>query len=131
MSDKTCEDLVMIEEQWSQAIVSNDVDAISRFVSDDWLIIGADGRMVEGNVFLNSVRSGDLTHSLMASDEWRVRVYDDFAVVTARVKSGGQFRGDGFETTERSTSMYVKRNGTWQCVLTQLTAIKPNTEAVL
>jgi ketosteroid isomerase-like protein len=58
---------------------------------------------------------------MMESDDMRVRVYGDSAVVTALTRTKGKFMGQEFSTQERSTDVFVKRDGQWRCVLTQLT----------
>ena len=123
MSEAERAALQKLEEEWSDAIVSNDAQAIGRFVSDDWIVIGPDGSVTDRARFLGVIESGELTHEAMDSEEWRVRVYGETAVVTARVRSAGAFKGLAFSTRERSTSVYAKRDGRWLCVLTQLSPI--------
>ncbi|HEY7002565.1 MAG TPA: nuclear transport factor 2 family protein [Candidatus Udaeobacter sp.] len=115
------EELLKLEEQFTAAIVRSDPVAIERFVTDDWIIINADGGIIDKGRFLGVIESGALTHELIESDEMRVRVYGDAAVVTALARSKGKFMGHEFTTHERSTDVFVRRDGQWRCVLTQLT----------
>jgi ketosteroid isomerase-like protein len=55
--------------------------------------------------------------------DMKVRVYGSTAVVTARATSKGRFKGQPFSESERSTDVFVKQDGQWKCVLTQLTRI--------
>jgi ketosteroid isomerase-like protein len=57
----------------------------------------------------------------MESEEFRVRVYGDAAVVTALTKAKGKFTGQDFSTQERATDVFIKRDGRWQCVISHLT----------
>src|SRR6266487_4645978 len=116
------EDLLKLEKEFAQAIVKNDPEAIGRFVTDDWIIINADGGIIDKERFLEVIKSGTLTHEMMESDDIRVRVYGDSAVVSALTRSKGKFMGQEFTTHERSTDVFVRRDGRWRCVLTQLTA---------
>ena len=93
------------------------------FVADDWVIIGPDGRIIEKERFLGVIKSGALTHETMESDEIRVRVFGDSAVVTALTRTKGKFMGKDFSTQERATDVFVKGDGRWQCVLSQLTRL--------
>ena len=68
-------------------------------------------------------RSGALTHDMMESEDFRVRVYEDSAVVTGLTRTKGKFMGQEFSTQERATGVFVKRDGRWQCVLTHLTRL--------
>jgi ketosteroid isomerase-like protein len=115
------EELLKLEKQFTEAIVGNDPETIERFVTDDWIIIDADGGIIDKERFLAVIKSGALTHEMMESDDVRVRVYGDSAVVTALTRTKGKFMGQEFTTRERSTDVFVKLNGRWQCVLSQLT----------
>jgi len=116
------EELVKVEEEFANAIVKNNPDEIRQFVGDDWIIINADGGIIDRERFLEVIKSGTLNHEMMESDDIRVRVYGDSAVVSALTRSKGKFMGQEFTTHERSTDVFVRRDGRWRCVLTQLTA---------
>jgi ketosteroid isomerase-like protein len=116
------EELLKVEKGFVDAIAKNDLEAIERFVTDDWIIINADGGIIDRERFLGVIKSGALTHEIMESEGIRVRVYGDSAVVSALTRSKGKFMGQEFTTHERSTDVFVKRDGQWRCVLTQLTA---------
>jgi ketosteroid isomerase-like protein len=115
-------ELSKVEQEFADAIAKNDVEAIERFVTDDWIIINADGGIIDKERFLGVIKSGALTHETMESADIRVRVYGESAVVSALTRSKGKFAGHEFTTHERSTDVFVRRDGRWRCVLTQLTA---------
>ena len=69
------------------------------------------------------IESGELSHDTMTKDVARVRVYGDIAVVTARGRNTGQFRGQRISADEWVTDVYRKIDGRWLCVLTQLTPV--------
>jgi ketosteroid isomerase-like protein len=123
VNDSVRKELQSLDKEWSSAIVKNDAEAIGRFMADDWIIIGPEGNVIDRARFLGVIKSGDLVHESMESDDWRVRVYADTAVVTAQARSRGKYKGQAFATHERSTSVFVLKDGRWQCVLTQLTPI--------
>ena len=115
------DELAKVEAEFANAIVKNSPEEIRQFVSDDWIIINADGGIIDRQRFLEVIKSGTLTHEMMESDDMRVRVYGDSAVVSAVTRSKGKFMGQEFTTHERSTDVFVRRDGKWRCVLTQLT----------
>ncbi len=115
------EELVKMEKEFTDAIVKNDPEVIGRFVTEDWIIINADGGIIDKERFLEVIKSGTLTHEMMQSDDIRVRVYGDSAVVSALTRSKGKFMEQEFTTHERSTDVFVRHDGQWRCVLTQLT----------
>ena len=119
------EGLLKVEKEFAQAIVSNNLEGIGRLVADDWIIIDSDGGIVDRTRFFEVIKSGALTHDMMESEDLRVRVYGDSAVVTGLTRTKGKFMGQGFSTQERATDVFVKRDDRWQCVLTHLTRL-PN-----
>lgn len=116
------EEILKVEEAFAEAIARNDLEAIGRFVSDDWIIINADGGIIDRERFFEVIKSGALTHETMESDDIRIRVYGDSAVLSALTRTKGKFMGQAFTTEERSTDFFVRLGGEWRCVLTQLTA---------
>src|ERR1700746_88167 len=104
------EELLRVEEEFVDAIAKNDLEAIERFVTDDWIIINADGEIIDRERFLGVIKSAALTHEMMESDDIRVRVYGNSAVVSALTRSKGKFMGQEFTTRERSTDVFVKRD---------------------
>jgi ketosteroid isomerase-like protein len=120
-SSEMQEEILKLEKEFGQAIIKNDPEAIGRFLADDWIIIDPDGGIIDRSRFLDVIRSGALSHELMDSDDVRVRIYGDAATVTALTTSKGKFMGQEFTTQERATDVFVKENGRWQCVVSQLT----------
>ena len=123
MNSSTAEELTAVAHAWDRAMVANDAEAIGRYMADDWVIVGSDGRVGNKPDFLALVRSGALTHDVMESSELEVRVYGEAAVVLARGVSGGHFQGTPFHERERSSSVFVRQAGEWRCVLTHLSRL--------
>ena len=110
------DELMAIATEWDRAMIENDADAIGRYMADDWTIVGSDGSLGDKATFLGLVKSGALSHDVMTSDDLRVRVYGDAAVVTARGVSGGKYQGQPFREVERSSCVFVRQEGQWRCV---------------
>ena len=115
------EEFLKLEKAFAEAIVKNDLAGIGRLVADDWIIIDPNGEIVDRARFFEVIKSGALTHDMMESEDFRVRVYGDSAVVTGVTRTKGKFMGQEFSTQERGTDVFVKGDGRWQCVLTHLT----------
>lgn len=117
--------LVTIDDEWSQAIVSNDAERIGSFMADDWVIVSESG-VASKEQFLSFVRSGELTHSAMDRvGEPRVQLYGATAVLTARVTNTAHYGGQRFDADEWTTDVFVLRDGRWLCVLSHITAAAP------
>ena len=115
------EELLNVEGEFAEAIVKNDLEGIGRVVADDWIVIDPNGEIVDRARFFEVIKSGALTHHMMESEDFRVRVYGDSAVITGITRTKGKFMGQEFSTQERATDVFINRDGRWQCVLTHLT----------
>ena len=123
MDGKVEAELIGLAHEWDRAIVENDAEAIGRYMADDWTIIGPDGSMSDKATFLGLVKSGTLSHDVMESEDLKVRVCGDTAVVTSRGVSGGKYQGQAFREVEQSSNVFVRHEGQWRCVLTHLSRI--------
>jgi ketosteroid isomerase-like protein len=117
------EELIEVEKEFAETIVGNDLEGLGRIVADDWIVIDPNGEIVDRARFFEVIKSGALTHELMESEDLRIRVYGDSAVVTAMTRTKGKFKGQAFSTQERATDVFLRRAGRWQCVLTHLTRL--------
>ena len=117
------QEILKLEDEFGRAMIKNDAEAIGRLLADDWIIIDPDGGIIDRARFLAVIRSGTLSHEVMDSRDVRVRIYGNSAAVTALTTTTGKFSGQEFKTEERATDLWVKKNGQWMCVLSQLTRI--------
>jgi ketosteroid isomerase-like protein len=123
VNDRDEEQVLATAHAWDRAMIENDPDAIGRYMADDWILVGSDGSVGDKAGFLALVASGALSHDVMTSEDMWVRLYGDTAVVTSRGVSGGSYQGQPFREVERSSSVFVKQQGEWRCVLTHLSRL--------
>jgi ketosteroid isomerase-like protein len=116
-------EILAVESLWSEAILRNDVRRMSALLAEDWVLFDSDGGALSRDRFLGVIASGDLVHDGMKLDSPAIRIYGNTAVVSGIASSSGKYRGQPFSLRERSTDVFIKRHGRWQCVLTQLTRV--------
>lgn len=126
MTSKVEEELKVLARDWDRAVVGNNAEEIGRYMAEDWVIVGSDGKVIDRATFLALVESGALTHDVMTSEEMDVRVYGDAAVTMARGVSGGKWQGQAFREVERVSCVFVKQEAQWRCVLTHLSRLAQN-----
>ncbi len=126
--DARIDELIERCHAWDRAMIGNDTDAIGRYMSDDWTIVGSDGRVSDKASFLGLIRSGALSHDVMQSEDLDVRIHGDAGVVIARGISAGKYRGRAFREIERTSNVFVRQGGAWVCVLTHLSRLEPHGE---
>jgi len=114
-------ELAQVEEDFNAAMISNDVSRISACVAEDWVLVTPEAGVIPRARILRVIETGELSHDTMTKDVGRVKVYGDIAVVTARGRNTGQFKGQPIAADEWITDVYRRVHGRWLCVLTHLT----------
>lgn len=66
------------------------------------------------------ISSGDLPE--MTTVEPRVKFYDNTGILTSRGISAGTWKGEPFRLDEWQTSVFLKEDDKWSCVITMLTS---------
>ncbi|MEJ2870810.1 nuclear transport factor 2 family protein [Actinomycetospora sp. OC33-EN08] len=110
-----------VARAFQRAVAENDVDAIARHVSDDWVLVDPDGVGTKQDL-VSLVASGELTHSAMGAVDGseRVRVLGELGLVTARVLNTAHLGGQVYEADEWTTDVFVRRGSGWVCVLSHV-----------
>jgi ketosteroid isomerase-like protein len=122
-SDDRSIELEQAAAQFAAAIVSNDADRIAGFMDTEWRMIDANG-VTSRQRFLDVVRSGALTHSIMQPiGDVDIRVHGDVGIVVARVVNRAHFGGTAFDADEWTTDIFVRRDQSWLCVHTHVTPV--------
>jgi ketosteroid isomerase-like protein len=100
----------------------SDVAAFDRIWADDYVLTDWRGVVKNRAEALAEWRAGKHQYESYQSDDIRVRIYGDTAIVTARVtrKSGSDAENIG---RFRHTRVFVRQNGRWRLVATQVTRI--------
>jgi ketosteroid isomerase-like protein len=101
------------------ALIANDARAIAPFFGDEWASIGPDGPTPKADL-IDWIASGKLAHhSMRTIGKRRIVAYGDTAVASARRASSGSWEGVAYRADEWMTEVYVRRDGVWQCVISQ------------
>lgn len=107
----------------SAALTRNDADTLDRIYADSYTLVNESGELTTKVPRIAAIKSGELKYESVGFDEVDVRLYGDTAVVTYRVTSKGQLKGQAIGGQFRATSTYVKIKGRWQLVAAQVTRI--------
>jgi ketosteroid isomerase-like protein len=122
--DKVAQTLMQLERDWSAAFLKHDTAIVDRIVADDY--VGIDGRGIITNRAqeieeVKAPKPGDPAPPFVILDEsvtdMQVRTYGNVAVVNGRVIE--KIKTADVEPKEiqyRRTTVWVKRQGRWQCV---------------
>ena len=112
------------DDQLSKAIRENNADGIARWLDKDWAVVSTTGGLGEGaSIFPQGIKTDALTRTTFETSEPRVRVYDNVALVTTKVKTSGMLDGKPFDVMERQTDVWVRKDGEWKCAFTHETKV--------
>jgi uncharacterized protein (TIGR02246 family) len=115
--------VMQIERDWVSAMVKPDVAALDRILAKEWAE-NADGEVMTRVQALAALKSGGFKLESVNLHDLSVHVFSDAAIATMAVDIKGTFMGKPVPPSQRSTDFFVKRDGRWQAVSTQNTAIK-------
>lgn len=115
--------LIKLEQEWANAYVTRDIQTLNRVMADDHIYTDQDGTLLTKAQDLEEVKTGVFVATSFVSDDIKVRVYGDAAVVTGRNTIKAQYKGKDASGQWRWTDTWIKRGGVWQCVATHSSKI--------
>jgi ketosteroid isomerase-like protein len=111
-------------EKYRAALLRRDIPALEQIWADDYVFVNASGETFSKAQRLANLKSGATTlESINEEENLTVRVYQNSAVATSRVRIKGQYSGQPTSGQYRSTHVWVKGSTGWQLVANQLTAL--------
>jgi ketosteroid isomerase-like protein len=119
-ADSVESELLEIEEARRKAIKEHDEKTLNLIYADDFTAITGTAQVVNKQQLMAVFKNVDPAIAF-TTDEIAVRVFSDAAVFTGRL-TGRNAAGETVSAS-RFTHVFVKRDGRWQCVAGQATAI--------
>lgn len=103
------------------AVKRNDADAMGRILHPTFALVLGTGTVVTREALLAEARSGDYVYEIQDEDAGTqtVRVWGDTAVVTARLRIKGTYRGQPFDRTLWFSDTYVRTERGWRYAFAQ------------
>jgi ketosteroid isomerase-like protein len=113
-----------LEEQWLQAMKTNNPDLLAPLLADKFVNTGTDGKVTGKTETLAELKS--MKWNTADNSDVKVTVFGDTAIATGDYKSKGiDAAGKPFDVNIRWTDTWMKMpNGQWQCIASQGSAVK-------
>ena len=111
------------EEELGTAMIHRDVPTLARLVGDDWTIQSESGATGTRDGFLSDIESGKLVVKSFRLHDVRIRVFGDVAMVQGFDDEESAYDGKASNGTYNWMDVWVKRDGKWVSVATQLTRV--------
>jgi len=119
------DEISRLEEQRAKAVLAGDVSTLSRMYGDDWFYNLANGQTVGKAEYLKRYETGELKVHQSRTEDVRIRVYGDAAVVTGVQHVNATVNGKDIEAHLRYLHVFAKPNGQWVVVARQATYLSP------
>jgi len=112
--------------EYKQAVLASDTFALKRIWTDDYNFINTRGVLVTRAQRLANFASGATDIAVIDNErETTISVYGDMAVVQNLSTLRGQFSGQPADTDLRGMFVWIHRDGRWQLITNELTAVVP------
>ena len=117
-------DIRALEQQWDTANLHGDAAALDKVLASDFFLTGDDGKVHAKAEVISELKSRNITYQSAKTEELKIVLHGDAAVVSGRWRGGYVHRGKTVNLLERFTNFYVRQGGQWRCVASHGSAIK-------
>jgi ketosteroid isomerase-like protein len=108
------DELRELERRWSEGETRGDVAALADLVTDDFMLVGPLGFLLDKQQWLDRYRDGDLvTHALSFVDA-ATRVWGDAAATIGRHVQRAEYRGHPADGEFRATHIAIRAGTQWR-----------------
>jgi ketosteroid isomerase-like protein len=116
-------ELMQLERSWNDSWITRDWAFLDRILADDYIGTQSDGSLTTKAQEIGDLKSSESVVASIVSDDLKVRLYKDAAVVTFRFVTREQTKGKDTSGSFRATDTWIMRDGRWQCVANHLSRI--------
>jgi hypothetical protein len=115
--------LIELEQQWVEALQTNDVKFVDSVLAEEFVATYGDGSRGDRTHELQLVADFNAQVDKWTVDEFIVKVYKDSAVVWFTQRMVGPVQGKPVEIVTRYMDVFALRDGRWLCVGSQSTRV--------
>jgi ketosteroid isomerase-like protein len=119
----TEDEIRRVEIEWGDAFERRDMETLDRLMADDYILTDPLGSVRTKAESLAAIERNEVQFESTKSDNVKVRINGDTAVVTGRSTFRGRYKGWSMAGQYQYTDVLVKRRGSWQAVSSHITAV--------
>jgi ketosteroid isomerase-like protein len=112
-----------VECEWGDAFERKDMATLDRLMADEYILTDPLGNVRSKSESLAAIQTNQLNFESTESDDVKVRINGDTAVVTGRSTFRGRYKGWSMAGRYQYTDVLVKRRGAWTAVSSHITAL--------
>lgn len=116
------EQIVALEDEWRRAALANDVPAMDKLLSDDYLGITSTGEVLTKTQQLDHMRNHELVITRLDIAELKIKLVGNIAIVTSLAQVEGASDGEPLHGAYRYTRVYQRlASGAWKITNSEVT----------
>jgi len=112
--------IIALENLWNQMQINHDADAMGKMLDPDYVFTDYDGTVMNKSQFLASIRDTATQLTVEVSENMKLHRHGDTVIVIGATHEKGTDKGKHFEHVGRFTDTWMKKNGQWICIASQL-----------
>jgi ketosteroid isomerase-like protein len=112
--------IIALENLWNQMQINHDADAMGKMLDSDYVFTDYDGGVMNKTQFLAAIRDNSTQLTVEVSSDMKLHRHGDTVIVTGATHEKGTERGKAFSHVGRFTDTWVKKDGQWLCIASQL-----------
>lgn len=116
------EQIVALEHDWQEAALNEDIPAMDKLLSEDYLGITATGEVVTKTQQLDHMRTRRFSITSLHTSELKIKLVGNIAIVTSFAEVEGTSDGEPLKGAYRYTRVYQRvASGIWKITSFEVT----------
>ena len=115
--------IIALENLWNQMQINHDADAMGKMLDSDFVLTDYDGTVMTKGQFLASIRDPSNQVTVEVSTDMKLHRHGDTVVVIGATREKGMEKGKPYAHQGRFTDTWIKKDGQWLCIASQLSLI--------
>jgi len=115
--------IIALENLWNQIQINHDADAMAKMLDSDFIFTDYDGSVMNKAQFLATIRDSSNQLTVEVSEDMKLHVHGETVIVTGATHERGMLKGKAYQHQGRFTDTWIKKNGQWLCVASQLSLV--------
>lgn len=115
--------IIALENLWNQIQINHDADAMAEMLDSDFIFTDYDGSVMNKAQFLATIRDSSNQLTVEVSEDMKLHVHGETVIVTGATHERGMLKGKAYQHQGRFTDTWIKKNGQWLCVASQLSLV--------
>jgi len=115
--------IIALENLWNQMQINHDADAMGSMLDGDFVLTDYDGTVFNKGQFLATISDKSTQLTVEVSENMKLYRHGDTVIVIGSTREKGTEKGKPFSHLGRFTDTWIKKDGQWLCIASQLSLI--------